>query len=75
MSPELRRLGSALEATVTSAAECRSNAAECMRSARMEVDTKVKAQLLSLARTWTALAVQTERLEQMLKEREHRGLV
>jgi hypothetical protein len=46
-----------------------------MRSARIEVDTKVKAQLLSLTRTWTALAVQTERLEQMLKEREHRGLV
>jgi hypothetical protein len=58
---------------VTSATECRRNAAECMRSASMEVDTKVKAQLLSLARTWTALAVQTERLEEMLKEREVRG--
>jgi hypothetical protein len=67
-SPELRRLAPASEAAVTGGAECRGNAAECMRLSQMATDTKLKAHLLSMARTWTALAIQTERLEAMLKE-------
>jgi hypothetical protein len=50
---------------VTNAAECRNNASECLRRAAAATDAKLKGQLLSIARTWTALAVQIERLEAM----------
>jgi len=51
-----------------SAAECRANANACLRRAQGAERAKLKATLLTMARTWTALAVQTERLEELLKE-------
>ena len=47
--------------------ECRKYAEECLRRGRATKDSKLKAALLSMARTWTALAVQTERIQDMLR--------
>lgn len=53
---------------MTSAAECRKNADECMRLAGAAANAKLKGHILSMARTWTALAVQIERTEAMRNE-------
>jgi hypothetical protein len=44
-------------------AECRKMAEQCMRRAQAANASEVKAILISMARTWTALAVQAERLQ------------
>jgi hypothetical protein len=44
-------------------AECRKMAEECMRRAQAANASEVRAILISMARTWTALAVQAERLQ------------
>jgi len=61
-----------LNASITGAGECRNNAKECLRRARATRDSTLKAALLSMARTWTALAVQTERMHEMLRTRSDR---
>ena len=53
---------------MTSAAECRKYAEECVRLARSAANAKLKGHMLSMARTWNALAAQIERMEAMLKE-------
>jgi hypothetical protein len=39
-----------------------------MRLAKTAADGKLKGHLIGMARTWTALALQVERMEAMLKE-------
>ena len=53
---------------MTPATECRVNANECLRQAKAATDPKLKAALLSVARTWTALAIQIDRLYEMQKQ-------
>jgi hypothetical protein len=54
--------------SVIRAVDCRRNADECLRRAQAATSSKLKGHLLSMGRTWMALAVQIERLEQMLDE-------
>ena len=58
---------------MTTAGECRKQADECMRMAYAAVNPKLKGHLLSMSRTWTALAVQIERLEAMQAELSGQG--
>jgi hypothetical protein len=49
---------------VTDAADFRRHAEECLRAARTSAATaEIKTTLLTMSRLWTALAVQTERLQ------------
>jgi hypothetical protein len=49
-------------------AECRKQAELCMRRAQAADTPELKAILISMARTWTALAVQGERLEALINQ-------
>jgi hypothetical protein len=53
---------------MTDPSECRQRADECLRAAQTAPTAEVKATLLTMARLWTALAVQTQRLQGLLDE-------
>ena len=55
--------------SLTGVAECRRNANEILRRARATKDPDLKAVLLTMFRTWAALAALTERMEHMAGER------
>jgi hypothetical protein len=52
-----------------SAAECRSNSKECERMAREALSRPIVAAWANMARTWMVLAAQTDRIEELLRER------
>jgi hypothetical protein len=51
-----------------SAAECRSNSVECERLAREALSRQIGAAWANMARTWLALANQTDHIENLLRE-------
>jgi hypothetical protein len=53
---------------MTDPSECRQRAEECLRAAQTAQTPELKATLLTMARLWTALGVQTQRLQALLDE-------
>jgi len=53
---------------MTDPVECRRNADACLHAAQTAQAPELKATLLTMARLWTALAVQTERLQKLSKQ-------
>jgi hypothetical protein len=51
-----------------SAAECRSNSEECERMAREALFPLIRTAWAKMARTWGALADQTDHIENLLRE-------
>jgi hypothetical protein len=62
-------LGIQMVRSMLSAAECRSNSIECKRLAREALSLPIRMAWSNMARTWMALAAQTDRIEELLRER------
>ena len=54
--------------SMLSATECRSNSLECERMAREALSRPIVSAWSNMARTWLALANQTDHIEKLLRE-------